>query len=234
MAPMKIYGVMPSQPTRSVIWSCKMKNVDHVVVPTMPGSKKGSRSDDFLKMNPQGAIPTIDDDGVILFEAVGILTYLAEKHGWDDLYPKDPVTRGKIHQYISWHNAGFGGRSITQQTFAPLARPDLKIPAATILAGQKTALRTLSTFEQILGDKPFLCGDNATLADIIAYGDIGQTTPEYCDLVDFSGHPKARAWCDRMKKLPFHDECMEPTKQMGEKMFKPAVAKLKAEAASKM
>lgn len=52
-------------------------------------------------MNPQHCIPTLDDNGDVLWESRAILSYLANKYGkTDSLYPKDPVKRAKIDQKL--------------------------------------------------------------------------------------------------------------------------------------
>lgn len=84
---LKIYGVAASQPVRAVLWAAMMKDLPFEFVTIMPGSKKegGTRHEDFLKLNPIGNVPVIDDGTIVLAESHAILTYLASKHGWTDL-----------------------------------------------------------------------------------------------------------------------------------------------------
>merc|ERR1719183_3297817 len=93
---------------------------------TMPGNKKGSRSPDYLaNINPTGTVPAlVEDDGFTVWESHAILVYLAEKHGWDDVYPKDPKIRGIIQQWLHWHHQNI--RQLTLGLFAPKFRPDIK------------------------------------------------------------------------------------------------------------
>ena len=56
---------------------------------------------EYIKMNPQHNIPTIDDDGFYLNESRAICAYLVNQHGKDDtLYPKDPKVRALVDQRL--------------------------------------------------------------------------------------------------------------------------------------
>ena len=109
---MKLHGVPLSQPFRSVAWACLQHNVPFDVVVVVPGSsgKNGSRNESYLKVNPMGTIPMLEDDnGIVLVESPAILVYLAEKYGWDDMWPKDPALRANINAYMHWHHTGIRG-----------------------------------------------------------------------------------------------------------------------------
>src|SRR5262249_12843399 len=56
-------------------------------------SKGEMRSAEYLAKNPNGKVPTIDDDGFVLFESCAILSYLASKRPERGLVPTDPKER---------------------------------------------------------------------------------------------------------------------------------------------
>ena len=129
------------------------------------------------------------------------MVYLAEKFGWNDVYPRDDLEKkARINEYLHWHHSNI--RDITRSVFAPTARPDLKIPEVMVKVGRKNATRALRFLEKRLSSSLFLVGDSPTLADIAAFGEVGQCLPEFVDLVDFGNYPRLLAWCERMKKLP--------------------------------
>jgi len=197
-----VYGVEPSQPVRSVLWACALMKLPITFKRVMPGSRKegGTRSPDFLKLNPFGQVPVIDDNGFVLSESAAILTYLAEKHSWP-LLPKDPRVRAKISSYMHWHHRNT--REITLKVFAPVVRKDLGLPADA--AGAEKIFKQFDTAVLGRGDK-FIVGDQVTIADLLAYEEIVQCLPEYCNLIDFKPYANIQRWMAEMRKLPHHDE----------------------------
>ena len=91
-------------------------------------------------------------------------SYLAEKHGNWALYPRDPETRGRIHQYFNWHPTNT--RSISQALFAPAMRPDMTFTADEIKKGRGTATRSLETIEAWLAASKWIAGSVPTVADL--------------------------------------------------------------------
>src|SRR5690348_14570034 len=56
----------------------------------------------FYERNPNRLVPTIDDDGVTLWESNVIVRYLAARHGHGILMPDDPATRAKAEMWMDW------------------------------------------------------------------------------------------------------------------------------------
>ena len=65
------------------MWACLMHRLPFELKLTLPRRTEpglGARHPGYLRLNPWGTIPTIDDEGFVLYEAAAILCYLAEKH----------------------------------------------------------------------------------------------------------------------------------------------------------
>ena len=153
-------------------------------------------------------MPAIDDHGFTLSESHAILTYLANKHGWSDLYPSDPSARALVDRYLHWHHRNT--REITIRLFAPVVRPDLKIPDYVVKEGKAVVTAVMSSIERFLATTgAYLCGSTPTIADIACYCEVAQCTDDFCGLWDFSDLPNIRRWLEAMKQLPGHDKAHE-------------------------
>lgn len=104
-----IYGVTRSRASRN-IWLANELSLPFQQVPimqhyrlkgTIPADLVHTKSPDFLKVNPNGHIPSIDDDGLILHESLAINLYLAKKHG-GPLAPATVAEDGAMSMWSLW------------------------------------------------------------------------------------------------------------------------------------
>jgi GST-like protein len=123
-------------------------------------SAKEQKSDWFLKLNPNGRIPVLVDDGFVVFESGAILIYLAEKTG--RLMPTDVKGRSAVIQWLMFQMAGVGPMMGQANVFFRYA-PE-KIPFA-IDRYQNESRRLLEVLNTQLADHEYLAGDYS-IADI--------------------------------------------------------------------
>ncbi|QIB64969.1 glutathione S-transferase family protein [Kineobactrum salinum] len=92
--PLVIYGMPASQPARVIFWACLLKELPFNVIT--------SRDSVFYTddTNPRGQVPAIVDGDFCLAEMAAIVCYLADKHGWSDLYPEDFQVRARIQEFL--------------------------------------------------------------------------------------------------------------------------------------
>eukprot|EP00668_Euglena_longa_P045182 GGOE01060811.1.p1 GENE.GGOE01060811.1~~GGOE01060811.1.p1 ORF type:complete len:231 (-),score=72.17 GGOE01060811.1:413-1039(-) len=159
----------------------------------------GAQNESYLKIHPFGQIPALQDDGFVVYEAAAILCYLADKYHWHDLYPVDLQARAKVNQYLHWHHSNV--RPLTLLLFAPVLMPDRADPKQAALK----VPQMMSQLEHLLSDSTFLCGPKPTLADLMAYGEVGQLHPRFCNLLDFTPYPNVVRWVEAMMAVPEHD-----------------------------
>ncbi|MCH9674861.1 MAG: glutathione S-transferase family protein, partial [Gammaproteobacteria bacterium] len=176
-----IYGIPNSQPVRAVLWPCLMKRLPFEL--RLTNQNRDAKTPDFLSdVNPRGTVPAIDDDGVVLWESHAILVYLAEKHGWNDLWPIEPVSRAKVNQYLHFHHRNTRelvvpwSRAIWPTVFG-VSTPDAEWLRNHTFAGlqnnESVCTQTLRIIDAMLARAPFLADQSApTLADVAAYEEL--------------------------------------------------------------
>lgn len=192
---MKIYGDTQSGNCYKVQLVCQLLNIDHqwIDVDILAGDTK---SDDFLKKNPNGKIPLLElDSGETLSESNAIINYLAFG---SDLYPNDRLAQARVLQWQFFEQ-------YSHEPFIAVARfinKYLGLPedkADEYAAKQTGGHKALQVMEQQLAQTPFLAGEKVTTADITLYA--------YTHVADEGGfeleaYPAIRAWLDRVAALP--------------------------------
>lgn len=161
-----------------------------VEVDLMAGAHK---SPDFLKLNPFGQVPVLDDDGVVVADSNAILVYLAKKAGRGDWLPEDPSGAAAVQRWLSVAagEVAYGPAAARLVTvFGAKFNPDEVIGRAHTL---------LARLESRLSGQDWLVGDHPTIADVAIYSYVARA-PE--GNVDLSGYPAVRAFLRRIEGLP--------------------------------
>jgi glutathione S-transferase len=123
-----------------------------------------NKTPEYLKMNPTGLVPTIDDDGFVLWESHSIVRYLAAKHGAGTLWPTDLKVRADAERWMDW---AFTFLNAFRPVFWGLVRtPAEKRDANAIEEGRKKCAELLAIPEQGLAGKAYLAGEVFTMGDI--------------------------------------------------------------------
>jgi glutathione S-transferase len=130
---------------------------------TLNLAKKDQKRPEFLKLNPYGKVPVIDDDGRILFESCIINEYLDEKYPNPPLMPKEPYLRGRGRVLVDY------ALNYTHEPYWALRGEMLKPEAernAAVVDQKRQSLRELLRYlEDALADKNYFLGE-FSLADI--------------------------------------------------------------------
>jgi len=150
----------------------------------------------YLKLNPNGRIPTIvdhDEGGFAVFESGAILVYLAEKTG--KLMPSDRKGRSEVLQWVMFQMGGIGPMQGQANVFYRYA-PE-KIPYA-IDRYQKETKRLYTVLDKRLTDRDYLTGeysiaDVATWPWVTLHGWAG---------VDIDDLPNLERWVERVGERP--------------------------------
>ena len=98
---MKVWGRRNSINVQKVLWCCAELDIPFERV-DVGGPFGGNRDPHYLQLNPNGLVPTISDEGFVLWEANVIVRYLAAKHGARMLYPEDLTVRADADRWMDW------------------------------------------------------------------------------------------------------------------------------------
>ena len=190
---------MTSRPVRLFIAENKL-DVDEQIVDILTGEHY---KPPFESINPNHLVPVLEDGDFRLTESSAILKYLADRFELPS-YPRDLKKRAKVNEMMDWFNTQFYrefGYGLTYpQIFPHHKRPTDDIQSGTIAWGKKNAETWLQVLDQhwIGPNKPYLCGDQITIADyfgacLITLGEVTRC--------DFGAYPNICRWLDNMKKL---------------------------------
>lgn len=176
-------------------------------------SKNKQFSEDFLRIAPNNKIPAIVDDApadggapVSIFESGAILIYLADKIG--RFIPKDLRGRVEVMQWLFWQVGGLGPMA-GQQVFFRRAAPET-IPFAIERYTDETK-RLFGVLNKRLADRPFLAGDDYTIADMATYPWTAPYTLLNQTIDDF---PHVERWLDAIAARPATQRAYALAKQI--------------------
>ena len=180
---------MPVKP-EPVIQAYRLKD------PNAADAPLHTRTAAFLKINPNGHIPSMDDDGVKLHESLAINLYMAKKHG-GALAPKDLAEDALMTMWSLWaaNELEVNALAVLTHRAGKVELRDPKLAQAAI-----DALRApFAVLDQELAATGFLVGGRFTVADInvaevIRYA---MAAPEL-----FAAAPRVKAWLEACHARP--------------------------------
>jgi glutathione S-transferase len=159
-------------------------------------SEKEQKADWYVKLNPNGRIPTLidhDNDDFVIFESGAILIYLAEKSG--KFLPTDVKGRSRVLQWLMFQMSGVGPMMGQANVFFRYA-PE-KIPYA-IERYQRETLRLFGILDNQLASNEYIAGDYS-IADMASYPWIVPHKRQDQDLTRF---PNLARWFEAIRARP--------------------------------
>lgn len=146
----------------------------------------------FLKLNPLGQVPVLDDNGTIVYDSNAILIYLAKKYDDGHWLPEDAKSAAEIQQWLSL-------------AAGPIASGPARARLITLFNANFNSEETINNANALLNiinnkiaGKTFLLGDNPTIADIAAYSYIAHAPEGNVSLQPFTN---INAWLKRVESL---------------------------------
>jgi glutathione S-transferase len=159
-----IWGRKNSSNVIPVMWTVGELGLEHQRH-NVGGSFGGDDSEAYRLMNPNGLIPTISDHGFVLWESMAITRYLCRKHGMGTLCPEDPQQAALAEQWMEWYKSSITA-GVMPIFFNLVRTPASEQNAALIKQCLAATISYLQTLEQHLQGRPYILGDNFSMADI--------------------------------------------------------------------
>jgi len=194
MSALRIYGIARSRAFR-VLWMAQELGLDYEHLPIEIGDA-GARQPEFLAINPNGRLPAIADDGLVLFESLAITLYLAKKHSNGRLYPGTLQGEAGAWQWSFWAIAEVD-RGVNIWSLHAVRLPPAEHDAAKRDAALQVLAAPFKVLDAALAGRPYLLGNDFTVADLNVAAVISRAID-----MDLSAVPNLKAWLMRCLERP--------------------------------
>lgn len=196
----KVYGLGLSFPVNRVRMCLNALGLEYefVVINPLAGE---TQTEEYLKMNPSGKIPALDDDGFYLFESNAIMKYLCRKNK-SDFYPSDIVEQAHVDKWLDFIGAHLNN-GLAKVFFNKIVAGliEAEVDKKSMEEGYGFLERFMTVIEKQLGTTPYLAGDKMTIADIALLATVDPF--EVID-INISDYPNVAAWASKLMKEPFY------------------------------
>jgi len=197
---MKLYGFPPSPNT----WKVRAVAA-HLGIPLelvfVDLTKGGSRTPDYLSLNPSGRTPTLVDGDFKLWESTAIMQYLASQKP-NSLWPDNARTRADIMRWQSWALAHWSKEGFEPLVFNRLVKKLMNLGApdeAAVAKGLECFHKDTKVLDAHLAKQPYLAGKELTLADFTVAAPLFYTKEAGLPV---ESYPRVQEWFGRVSALP--------------------------------
>jgi glutathione S-transferase len=181
--------------SRRVLMACREKQIScELIVIDMVARKH--REQPYLALNPYGRVPTLEEDGFVLYESSAILSYLEATRPTPALVPSDLRQRALVDMHMKLCDL-----QLTRQT-AAIIFPKRFLPrerwnAAAMAEAKAEIEKHLAIVERQLAGETFLVGERFSLADL-CYAPFLELLP----LMEITPPPAVATWSERLLSRP--------------------------------
>jgi glutathione S-transferase len=189
---LRIYGSARSRGVRT-LWMAGELGLQYEHLDYAPRSPQ-TRTPEYLALNPNARVPTIDDDGFVLSESMAINLYLAKKHG--KLYPADAKNEALTWQWCFWEVDRLD-RQMTTYANNAFVLPEAQRNAAAAKGAWDEITAALDVLEIALGKSQWLAGNDFSVADLNVAAAMVRALG-----FDIGKWPKVHAWLHKCWDRP--------------------------------
>ncbi|XP_064424126.1 glutathione S-transferase theta-1 [Latimeria chalumnae] len=197
---LELYLDLFSQPCRSVYIFAKKNQIpfEFKQVELVKGQQY---AEDFGKINSLKKVPALKDGDFTLAESIAILLYLSRRYKTPEhWYPSDVQKRAKVDEYLSWQHTSIrphGSKIFWYKIMIPSMTGE-QVSKEKMKAAIEDLDVSLQQFEEkFLQEKPFIAGEEISLADLVAIVELMQPVAAKHDV--FKNRQKLAAWHQRVE-----------------------------------
>jgi len=162
---LKIWGRNTSVNVQKVLWAVGELGLAHERI-DIGGPFGKNREPVYLAMNPNGLVPTLEeDDGFLLWESNAIVRYLAGKYGAGTLEPADPRARASAGRWMDWQ-LSVCAPAIHGLFWGLIRTPPEKRDHAHIEESRRKTTDAMTVLNAQLGKTAYVVGDAFSMGDI--------------------------------------------------------------------
>jgi len=196
-----VYGHFMSMPSNKVRLCISFLGLPHEYhhVDLQSGEQMGA---EYLKINPMGRVPAIEDDGFTLSQSDAICKYLCALSGPSSFYPEDLQKQATVNQWIDYssqHIRQGMSRLFFNKIIAPMLGED--VDEASIKVGESMLARDIPHLENMLKKNDYLFGEKISLADLSL---IAALEPAEMVGFDFEPFPEIKRWRETIMNREFY------------------------------
>lgn len=193
---LKIWGRTNSSNVQKVMWCVGELGLEHDREDA-GGPFGRTRDPDMLARNPNARVPTVEDDGLTLWESNVIVRYLAARHDAGGLWPEGARDRAEADRWMDWQQTTVAGPVTT--VFWGLVRDPGRYSEEEIAAAASQGAEVWKIADARLGGRDWLAADRFTMADI----PLGVVARRWFELIDDRpAMPGLEAWYARLCERP--------------------------------
>lgn len=207
LAMLKIWGRKNSTNVRKALWCAQEVAVPYEAIDA-GGAFGLVDGPEYRAMNPNGRVPMIEDEGLVLWESNAIVRYLAARYAPNSaLYPENLAARANADKWMDWTTSSLA------EPFKPLFWGVVRTPAeqrdwVKIEAATQVCVDILKVADTALAEQPYLSGDAFGMGDI----PLGSFIYAWFEMpIERPPLPHLQAWYERLKQRPAYRNAVMST-----------------------
>ena len=164
-------------------------------------SQGEQKTPDYLRLNPNGRVPTLVDGGFHLWESHAIMQYLADRSPEQDIYPRDISARADVNRWLFWsanHFAPAAGVIIRERVSKKIVAGSGAPDPLEIARGEALFPAAAAVLDRHLAGKQWIAQDRLTLADFAIASPLMHTSAAQLPVTEFEN---LKAWFARVQSL---------------------------------